>query len=124
MMRIECNNSVWLTKEATPKRASEITCSPYCRFFCENGGSCVAPGECQCQEGFAGERCETRVSWIARRRWRSGRQPYVSSRWRGRGKGRRRRREAGVEKGKERGKEREMGELGKGKEEKEIEGKE
>lgn len=60
MMRIECNNSVWLTKEATPKRASEITCSPYCRFFCENGGSCVAPGECQCQEGFAGERCETR----------------------------------------------------------------
>lgn len=60
MMRIECNNSIWLTMEAPPRKASELTCSPYCRAFCENGGSCVAPGECQCQEGFAGERCQTR----------------------------------------------------------------
>lgn len=30
-----------------------------CDGLCHNGGSCVAPDTCICQQGFTGKRCET-----------------------------------------------------------------
>ncbi|KAK3544622.1 hypothetical protein QTP86_019138 [Hemibagrus guttatus] len=34
-------------------------CRAQCDGLCHNGGSCVAPDTCICQQGFTGKRCET-----------------------------------------------------------------
>ncbi|EDQ86704.1 uncharacterized protein MONBRDRAFT_38323 [Monosiga brevicollis MX1] len=34
------------------------TCAPICTLPCVNGGSCVAPDECQCALGYTGALCE------------------------------------------------------------------
>ena len=31
-----------------------------CTPSCQNGGLCVAPGQCSCSHGFEGNRCERR----------------------------------------------------------------
>ncbi|CAD1477040.1 unnamed protein product, partial [Heterotrigona itama] len=33
-------------------------CKPVCNQVCQNGGECVAPGECSCRRGYAGNSCE------------------------------------------------------------------
>ncbi|KAI2665433.1 Protein kinase C-binding protein NELL2 [Labeo rohita] len=34
-------------------------CRALCEGQCLNGGSCVSPDTCVCQQGFTGKRCET-----------------------------------------------------------------
>lgn len=58
MMRIFCLDSTWKTMEEPPRNLSGLSCSPYCAEFCENGGSCVAPGECACLDDFVGQYCQ------------------------------------------------------------------
>ncbi|XP_047660262.1 protein kinase C-binding protein NELL2 isoform X2 [Tachysurus fulvidraco] len=36
-------------------------CRAQCDGLCHNGGSCVAPDTCICQQGFTGKRCETDI---------------------------------------------------------------
>ncbi|XP_048124329.1 protein kinase C-binding protein NELL2 isoform X2 [Alosa alosa] len=36
-------------------------CKPLCDGLCQNGGSCVSPDTCICQQGFTGKRCETDI---------------------------------------------------------------
>uniref|UniRef100_A0AAR2JSW5 Neural EGFL like 2 n=1 Tax=Pygocentrus nattereri TaxID=42514 RepID=A0AAR2JSW5_PYGNA len=36
-------------------------CRAQCDGLCHNGGSCVAPDTCICQQGFTGRRCETDI---------------------------------------------------------------
>nr|XP_053650559.1 uncharacterized protein LOC128701029 [Cherax quadricarinatus] len=42
-----------------------FNCKPVCNSSCENGGVCVAPGQCQCRRGFSGERCQLDVDECA-----------------------------------------------------------
>ncbi|XP_042885636.1 uncharacterized protein LOC122261885 [Penaeus japonicus] len=46
------NNKPW--RQTAPK------CVPYCRKGCQNGGTCIAPSQCQCSPGFKGETCEVK----------------------------------------------------------------
>lgn len=39
------------------QRVSSI-CAAVCTPDCQNGGACVAPGICNCLEGWIGGRCE------------------------------------------------------------------
>ncbi|KAM7396995.1 hypothetical protein PAMP_019994 [Pampus punctatissimus] len=34
-------------------------CKAMCDGLCQNGGTCVSPNNCVCQQGFTGKRCET-----------------------------------------------------------------
>ena len=34
-----------------------ILCSPLCSE-CNNGGTCIAPNHCRCQEGYTGDKCQ------------------------------------------------------------------
>ncbi|XP_056454719.1 protein kinase C-binding protein NELL2-like [Gadus chalcogrammus] len=34
-------------------------CKAMCDGLCQNGGTCVSPNNCICQQGFTGRRCET-----------------------------------------------------------------
>uniref|UniRef100_A0AAY4EB03 Neural EGFL like 2 n=1 Tax=Denticeps clupeoides TaxID=299321 RepID=A0AAY4EB03_9TELE len=36
-------------------------CRALCDGMCQNGGTCVSPNSCVCQQGFTGKRCETDV---------------------------------------------------------------
>uniref|UniRef100_A0A8B9GYW1 NEL-like protein 2 n=1 Tax=Astyanax mexicanus TaxID=7994 RepID=A0A8B9GYW1_ASTMX len=36
-------------------------CRAHCDGLCHNGGTCVAPDTCICQQGFTGRRCETDI---------------------------------------------------------------
>ncbi|XP_054865284.1 protein kinase C-binding protein NELL2 isoform X2 [Amphiprion ocellaris] len=36
-------------------------CKAMCDGLCQNGGTCVSPNNCVCQQGFTGKRCETDI---------------------------------------------------------------
>uniref|UniRef100_A0AAY4EA35 Neural EGFL like 2 n=1 Tax=Denticeps clupeoides TaxID=299321 RepID=A0AAY4EA35_9TELE len=36
-------------------------CRALCDGMCQNGGTCVSPNSCVCQQGFTGKRCETDI---------------------------------------------------------------
>uniref|UniRef100_A0AAY4EPY2 Protein kinase C-binding protein NELL2 n=1 Tax=Denticeps clupeoides TaxID=299321 RepID=A0AAY4EPY2_9TELE len=36
-------------------------CRALCDGLCQNGGSCISPDTCICQQGFTGKRCETDI---------------------------------------------------------------
>ncbi|KAI1883418.1 hypothetical protein AGOR_G00231230 [Albula goreensis] len=40
-------------------------CKALCEGVCQNGGTCVTPETCICQQGFTGERCETDIDECA-----------------------------------------------------------
>ncbi|XP_013876273.1 protein kinase C-binding protein NELL2a isoform X1 [Austrofundulus limnaeus] len=40
-------------------------CKAMCDGLCQNGGTCVSPNNCVCQQGFTGERCETDIDECA-----------------------------------------------------------
>uniref|UniRef100_A0A6Q2ZCF6 NEL-like protein 2 n=1 Tax=Esox lucius TaxID=8010 RepID=A0A6Q2ZCF6_ESOLU len=40
-------------------------CTALCEGWCQNGGSCVNPDTCVCQQGFTGKRCETDIDECA-----------------------------------------------------------
>ncbi|KAL0963113.1 hypothetical protein UPYG_G00349860 [Umbra pygmaea] len=40
-------------------------CRALCEGLCQNGGSCVNPDTCVCQQGFTGKRCETDIDECA-----------------------------------------------------------
>jgi len=48
----ECQGGEWVMKGGEETRCSPI-CEPACVY-----GECVAPNECQCDEGFSGDTCE------------------------------------------------------------------
>uniref|UniRef100_A0AAQ4RLB6 Neural EGFL like 2 n=1 Tax=Gasterosteus aculeatus aculeatus TaxID=481459 RepID=A0AAQ4RLB6_GASAC len=37
-------------------------CKAMCDGLCQNGGTCVSPNNCVCQQGFTGKRCETDIN--------------------------------------------------------------
>ncbi|KAM3870175.1 protein kinase C-binding protein NELL2a [Diretmus argenteus] len=37
-------------------------CKAMCDGLCQNGGTCVSPDNCICQQGFTGRRCETDIN--------------------------------------------------------------
>uniref|UniRef100_A0A3Q3VWZ9 Uncharacterized protein n=1 Tax=Mola mola TaxID=94237 RepID=A0A3Q3VWZ9_MOLML len=37
-------------------------CKAMCEGMCQNGGTCVSPNNCICQQGFTGKRCETDIN--------------------------------------------------------------
>ncbi|CAL8295625.1 unnamed protein product [Boreogadus saida] len=41
-------------------------CKAMCDGLCQNGGTCVSPNNCICQQGFTGRRCETVRSGLVR----------------------------------------------------------
>lgn len=53
---LHCNEGSWVLQgqDETPE------CVPQCWHECKNGGKCVAPNVCQCQEGYWGKYCEHR----------------------------------------------------------------
>ncbi|ROT71042.1 hypothetical protein C7M84_010654 [Penaeus vannamei] len=61
---ITCENGVWV-------KSHRHSCLPYCPDGCLNGGTCVAPNQCQCQKFFEGKKCQeltfgtcsTTVAW-------------------------------------------------------------
>uniref|UniRef100_A0A669F2M6 Neural EGFL like 2 n=1 Tax=Oreochromis niloticus TaxID=8128 RepID=A0A669F2M6_ORENI len=40
-------------------------CKAMCDGLCQNGGTCVSPNNCVCQQGFTGKRCETDIDECA-----------------------------------------------------------
>uniref|UniRef100_A0A8C4HDS5 Neural EGFL like 2a n=1 Tax=Dicentrarchus labrax TaxID=13489 RepID=A0A8C4HDS5_DICLA len=40
-------------------------CKAMCDGLCQNGGTCVSPNNCICQQGFTGKRCETDIDECA-----------------------------------------------------------
>ncbi|RVE71578.1 hypothetical protein OJAV_G00053320 [Oryzias javanicus] len=40
-------------------------CKAMCDGLCQNGGTCVSPNKCVCQQGFTGSRCETDIDECA-----------------------------------------------------------
>ncbi|KAK6318415.1 hypothetical protein J4Q44_G00117060 [Coregonus suidteri] len=36
-------------------------CKAMCDGLCQNGGTCISPNNCICQQGFTGKRCETDI---------------------------------------------------------------
>ncbi|XP_026288401.1 protein kinase C-binding protein NELL1-like isoform X2 [Frankliniella occidentalis] len=47
-----------------------FNCQPVCNQTCLNGGSCVAPGTCQCRRGYEGASCELDLDECAEGRHR------------------------------------------------------
>lgn len=45
---------------------SLCTITAVCEDGCENGGSCVAPGQCACLRGFEGPQCQDDIDECAR----------------------------------------------------------
>uniref|UniRef100_A0A8C7IZB9 Neural EGFL like 2 n=1 Tax=Oncorhynchus kisutch TaxID=8019 RepID=A0A8C7IZB9_ONCKI len=37
-------------------------CKAMCDGLCQNGGTCISPNNCICQQGFTGKRCETDIN--------------------------------------------------------------
>uniref|UniRef100_A0A3P8VGP7 Neural EGFL like 2 n=1 Tax=Cynoglossus semilaevis TaxID=244447 RepID=A0A3P8VGP7_CYNSE len=37
-------------------------CKAMCDGLCQNGGTCISPNNCVCQQGFTGKRCETDIN--------------------------------------------------------------
>uniref|UniRef100_A0A8C9Y5A9 Neural EGFL like 2 n=1 Tax=Sander lucioperca TaxID=283035 RepID=A0A8C9Y5A9_SANLU len=40
-------------------------CKAMCDGLCQNGGTCISPNNCVCQQGFTGKRCETDIDECA-----------------------------------------------------------
>ncbi|XP_037775868.1 neurogenic locus notch homolog protein 1-like isoform X5 [Penaeus monodon] len=71
-LRVECHEGyvlppgtvpggVALCKDGAWDLPDDFKCQPSCeRPGCQNGGRCVAPNQCQCEDQFTGERCQVR----------------------------------------------------------------
>ncbi|KAG5679178.1 hypothetical protein PVAND_008768 [Polypedilum vanderplanki] len=56
---LECNNRrIWVAKNYNTIPA----CIPICNISCLNGGYCMAPNQCYCNQNFTGNRCQTQIA--------------------------------------------------------------
>lgn len=58
MVEVECVEGTWKTVGKDPKPVESLSCSPYCREPCLNGGSCAAPNQCSCPANYTGVSCQ------------------------------------------------------------------
>lgn len=50
-----------LTCKANGQWDKTPECRASCKFECRNGGTCVGPNKCKCQQGYGGRFCETAI---------------------------------------------------------------
>nr|XP_027219842.1 neurogenic locus notch homolog protein 1-like isoform X3 [Penaeus vannamei] len=70
-LRVECHQGYVLPPGTAPGGVApcrdgawdlpdDFRCQPNCRDGCQNGGTCIAPSQCQCSPGYRGTNCEVR----------------------------------------------------------------
>ncbi|XP_063585787.1 multiple epidermal growth factor-like domains protein 10 [Penaeus indicus] len=70
-LRVECHEGyvlppgtapggVALCKDGAWDLPDDFRCQPNCIKGCQNGGTCIAPSQCQCSPGYMGKNCEAR----------------------------------------------------------------
>ncbi|XP_037775865.1 neurogenic locus notch homolog protein 3-like isoform X2 [Penaeus monodon] len=58
-MVAKCQAGEW-TVPPEDLQGNTVTCIPNCINGCQNGGTCIAPSQCQCSAGYKGKNCEAR----------------------------------------------------------------
>ncbi|KAF2367676.1 EGF-like domain [Trinorchestia longiramus] len=58
-IQVGCRSGEWVYPSSYAAHSS-LVCVPVCMPPCENGGTCIAPGVCGCNENYSGELCQNR----------------------------------------------------------------